>query len=68
VDYVPDVNQTIEQNAAAGTWRFSIHFKTFDTIYLFDLRLMVQVNTITGRERPIRRVIVTNSAHPPSRL
>jgi hypothetical protein len=69
VDYSPEINHTIEANAAAGTWQFSIHFQRYDMMYLFDLRLMVQRNASSGTERYIRRVLVTHTApFPASRM
>ena len=57
VDYVPDINDIIESRAREGNWVFELYFETNDTVYVFDLVLMVQRNKTTGRERALRRCV-----------
>ena len=58
VDYIPEVNDTIETNARQGIWWFDIHFPTNDTVYSFNLLAMTQTNCKTRVERSMRRCVV----------
>ncbi len=58
VDYIPQVNDTIETYAGQGKWSFVIHFKTNDTFYRFNLLAMTQTNSKTGAVRRLRRCVV----------
>jgi hypothetical protein len=67
VDYTPYVMRILEHNAQRGHWRVVIYFRANNTNYLFDLDRMIQVNPHTGRQRPMRRLMVTH-ATPAARL
>ena len=58
VDYIPEVNDTIETNARQGIWRFDIYFPTNDTLYSFNLLAMTQTNSKSRVERRVRRFLV----------
>ena len=58
VDYIPEVNATIETNARKGIWFFDSHFSTNDTLYSFNLLAMTQTNCKTRVERTMRRCMV----------
>ena len=58
VDYIPEVNDTIETNARQGILWFDIYFPTNDTVYSFNLLAMTQTNSKTGVERLVRRCLV----------
>ena len=58
VDYIPQVNDTIETFAGQGKSSFDIYFKTNDTFYRFDLLAMTQINSKTGAVRRLRRCVV----------
>ena len=58
VDYIPEVNDTIETHARQGLWLFDINFQTNDTVYSCNLLAMKQTNCKTGAERTMRRCIV----------
>ena len=58
VDYIPEVNDTIETHARQGLWLFDIHFQTNDTVYSFNLLSMTQTNSKSRVERRVRRFLV----------